>query len=136
MVGGRHLCILYHCLQCKLVVDTVESACHSIGNNNFAMTTSLRASVAVAASRIGHVALVLIYIKEGVHYVTLYLRIVYAEQRGRRAIGVPDGIVVVIVWRVCPLRVLASLVDRHEHDVIKCGIEHSHILLRALIFQP
>ena len=54
--------IFQHGLEGEVVVDALHPFGIGIGNNHFCIRTSLRATVAVAAAGIGHVALPHIYI--------------------------------------------------------------------------
>ena len=94
------------------------------------------APVAVAATGIGHVPFPDIDVQQRVDDVGLTVGAEQCQQRRRCAVGVPDGIVVVIVGQVGVLptflsssrRILARLVDGHEHGVVESRIEHSPLL--------
>ena len=74
MVGTRvHLAILQHGLQCQLIVDALNTLGQCVGYHNVGIRAALRATVAVATTCIGQVALALVDIQQRVHDVGLPL---------------------------------------------------------------
>ena len=146
MVGGWHLGIFQHGLQRQLIIDAFQAACESLGHHYLAMRSSLRAPIAIATARVGHVALVEIDVEQGVDHVGGTLGIVLHEQRERRAVGVPQGIIIVVIGQLAvgrqrrrrhraavSGRFLTCLVDGHEKGVVKGGVEHAPLLGRSLV---
>ena len=103
MVGTR-VCIriLEHGLQSKFVVNAFQFLNKGICNHHFRIGTSLCASIAVAAAGIGHIAFPFVDIQQGVHYIHFTLLVKQGDEWGGGAVGVPDGIIVIIVGRFRP----------------------------------
>ena len=130
VVGTRiGLSILQHRLKGILVVDTLQSLHEGIGNHDLRIRAALRPAVAVAAAGIGHVALAPVDIQQRVHDGGLALGIEQGNQRRGGTIGVPDGIVVVVIRGLPPLGVLATLIDRHDQRMVKGCIEEPFVFV-------
>ena len=140
VVGARvGFGVVDHGLQGEGVVDGcgegVDGGCgchgpseafeEGVGDDDFGVAATLCAAVAVAAACVGHVALVFVDVEQGADDVGLSLGFEDGEQGCRGAVGVPDGVVVVVVGGGGPAGVLAGLVDGHEHGVVEGGVEHA-----------
>ena len=133
MISPRvHFCILQHGLEGEVVVDTLQALYKGIGDDHLCIRTSLGSSIAVATTGIRHVSLSLVDIQQGIHDVGLSLFVEQGDEWGGGAIGVPDGVVVVVVGTFRPLGVLARLIHRHQHRMVKGCIEHALVSLAAL----
>ena len=85
----------------------------------------MRTSVGVSASCIGHVSIPFIDGDERAHDVGFALRVDKCDEWGRGAVGVPNGVIVIVIrLRVVPKRILSGAVYGHNHRVIERGIEH------------
>ena len=135
VVGSRvGLAVLQHGLQCQSVVDApvaAQSLGEGIGDDHLGVRPTLRAAVAVATACIGQVALTAVDVQQRVHQLHLALRAEQRQQGRRRAVGVPDGVVVVVVGGILPSGVLAGLADGHQHGVVEGGVEHAPLLVAA-----
>ena len=124
--------ILEHSLKSQLIVDGALLVAHAktfdkgIGNDYLGIRAALCASVAVAASRIWHIAIAFVDIEQGIDNLHFAVRVEQGDERRRRAIGVPDGIeVIVVAVVIAPAGVLTAAIDRHDHGVIESCIEHA-----------
>ena len=105
--SGIGLGILQHRLQSQLIVDALQPLDVGIGYDDLCIRAALRPAVAVAAAGIGQIALPLVDVQQRVHDVGLAPFVEQGDQRCRGAIGVPDGVVVVVIGRFRPLGILA-----------------------------
>ena len=136
-----HLSILQHGLESIVVINphsrllTPHSSSNTfhkgISNHDLSIRTALGPAVAVATAGIGHIALALVDIQQRVHDLCLSLFIEQGDEGRAGAIGVPDGIVVVIVRCFSPFGILATFVHRHNQRVIKGCVEHPLVSLCA-----
>ena len=124
--------ILEHSLKSQLIVDGALLVAHAktfdkgIGNDYLGIRAALCASVAVAASRIWHIAIAFVDVEQGIDNLHFAVRVEQGDERRRRAIGVPDGIeVIVVAVVIAPAGVLTAAIDRHDHGVIESCIEHA-----------
>ena len=148
IAARRNVGIFQHQPKGFLVVDACQPFDEGIGNDHLGMTPTLCAPIAVAAAGIGHIAVVLSDIDECIDDVTLPVGVDERDEWHRCAIGVPEGIEIVVVRRsdativvsrcevrgtrceitIVPRRVLPGTVGRHEHGVVECCIEHPLLL--------
>ena len=133
VIGTRiGLSVLQHRLKGILVVDTLQSLHKGIGNHDLRIRAALRPAVAVAAAGIGHVALTLVDVQQRVHDGGLALGIEQGDKRRGGTIGVPDGIVVVVIRGLPPLGVFATLIDRHDQRMVEGCVEETPVSVSAL----
>ena len=157
VAAWRHVSVFEHQLQCCLIVDALQPLRQGVGHHHLRMTAPLRPSVAVAAPRVWHVAVVQANIDERLHNVALAVRVYQRDQRQRCPIGVPQRIEVIVVRHRFPLltflcskfislssllsplssnlipqRIFPSAVRGHEHSVVEGRVEHTFLLLIAI----
>ena len=118
-----------HGFQGQFIVDAIEVFHTSVSDEHLGIRASLCAAVAVTTACVGHIALAAVYIEQRPYDVSLSVRGDKRKQRRGGAIGVPDGIIVIIIWSIRPFGILASAVDRHEYGVIEYCIKHAFLLL-------
>jgi len=128
--AGRNGGVFEHRLEGKLIVDALQSLCISVGNHHFGVRPTLRSSVAVAASRVGHVAFAPIDVEQRVDEVALTVGVEQRDERRGSAIGVPNGIIIVIIRCISPLRIFIRPVNGHNHSVVEGRIKHALVGLR------
>jgi hypothetical protein len=123
-VGGRDFGVVDHGGECGFVVDAFEAFQVCVGYYYVGVGAALSAAVVVAAAGVGHVAGVKVDVDEGTDDVALAVGGDEGEEWAGAAVGVPDGVVVVVVGLVgLPVGVLAGAVGGHEHDVVHRGVE-------------
>ena len=130
-----HLGILQHGFERIVVVDAFHAFNESISDDDLSIRASLGPTIAVATAGIRHVALSFVDIQQRVHDVCLTLFIEQGDERGRGAIGVPDGVVVIIVRRFAPFGILATFVHWHNQRVVKGCVEHPLVRFGAFYLE-
>ena len=88
---------MLHGLEGCLVVDALEVFDESVGYDDVGVGTALGAAVVVAAAGVRHVAGVTVDVDEGADDVALAVWGDKGEERAGAAVGIPDGVVVVVV---------------------------------------
>ena len=134
LLAGVCLAVLQHGLQRQTIVYLLiatQTLGKGIGDDHLGVRAALRAAVAVTRAGIGQVAFVAVDVQQGTHHVGLAVGTEQGEQRRGGAVGIPDGVVVVVVGGVGPAGVLARLVHGHEHGVVEGGVEHAALRLGA-----
>ena len=126
-----HLSILQHRLKRIVIIDAFQSFHKGISNHHFRIGTTLRPTITIATPGIRHIALPFVDIQQRINDVHLSFGINQRDEGRRRAIGIPDGIVVIVIRRLQPFGVLAVLIHRHQHCMVKGCIEHPLVPIAA-----
>src|SRR6202012_4222457 len=96
-VGGRHGCVFQHGLEGGWVIDAGETLDIRVGDDDVGVAAALGAPIVVAAARNGHVAGVAIDGDEGADQITLTIWRNQRQQRSGATVGVPYGVVIVVI---------------------------------------
>src|ERR1700733_11695519 len=119
-----HLSIVNHGCKRGLIIDTLQAFYPCIGNNDIGVRATLSAPVVVSAASVGHVTGMAIDVDKRTDNIALTVRRDQGKQWTGTAIGIPDAVVVIVVWlRGLPTGILAGPVCRHQHHVVHRGVE-------------
>ena len=133
MICSRiHFGIFQHCLKGKVIVDTLYTFHKGISDNHFCIRTALSPSAGVSTTGIRHITFSLIDIYERINDIRLTFLVYQRNERRTGTIGIPDGIVIIIIRSFCPFGILTCFIYRHQHRVIKGSIEHTLLLVCAI----
>ncbi len=124
VVRRRHFRILQHGLQGQLIVNTFQPLDEGVRNHDLGVRAALGPSVGIAAAGVGQITVVPVDGQQRIHDVPFACGIEQRDQRQRSAVGVPQGIIIIIIDFPACGRPFSGPVHRHQHRVVEGRVEH------------